>query len=226
MALDATGDFSRSAEVAGRIKDISLRESVLQYLYYDVARAAIESGDWPMADAYVPRVAARELRTLLYVKLAHAALDRRDRTRAFESLTEIKRLGEGISDPKPKAAVLLAAAAAFAQFDPVETDDVLRQAIKLVNSSDSDDIDRFSILRRVNMVCAGEPQPRWFGSSEEADQFSLIDTLARFSTSDRGGAIALARSLQNPASRIRALAGIAKISLGKASQIQPSLTKH
>ena len=213
ISIAFSKDNIRALAVAEKIKDTSLKETVHQYLYYDLAGAAIERGDWQTAQGYVERVSAKDNRTLLYVKLAQSAVNRKDRTRANEWLIETRRLAEGVADSEGKVATLLAAAAVLVQFDRIQTEEVLREAIKALNRSEAVNVDKFSILRQIDLACQNDVKGRFFGNADQAERFSLLDTMALFSASDRDGSIMLARGIQEPATRVRTLTAIVKAHL-------------
>jgi hypothetical protein len=91
LGIGHTKDFTRAFDVAGRIDNDSIKDSVSQFLYYDMAGAAA-SGDDAMglddAQKYAERISTPEQRTMLYVKIARAALRRHDRQLAAQMLAD------------------------------------------------------------------------------------------------------------------------------------------
>jgi len=208
LLVHSAKDDYRALRIADRIDNGSVRDSVRQFLYYDISLTLLDAGDWPQAQQYAKRVAAPELRSLLYMKMAGTALRQKDQALAAESLTEALHLAEDISDPATKAGVLLATSAAFAKFDLIRTMEVLGEAIKAVNRVKDPNVDSFSIMRRIELSCSDGPADMWYGSSERAERFSLMATLTSLSTLDPEGMLAIGRNLEEPSVRIRALASI------------------
>jgi hypothetical protein len=208
LLIHSAKDDHRALRIADRIDNGSMRDSVRQFLYYDISLTMLDAGDRPQAQQYAKQIAAPELRSLLYMKMAGSALRQKDRALAVESLTEARHLAESISDPSTKAGVLLATSAAFAKVDLNRTTEVLSDAIKAVNRVKDPTVDSFSVMRRIELSCSGDPPDMWYGSSESAERFSLIATLTLVSTLDPEGMLAISRNLEEPSVRIRALASI------------------
>lgn len=212
LSISHGKDFSRALEVSGRVESESLRESVRQFLYYDMAYAALKRGDavgLEDAQKYAELVTPSEQRALLYVKIATAALKLGDRQLASALLGKTMRLTETISEPAAQASILLAAAAGFAAFDAYDGYKALTEAVKIVNRAKTLNVEDFRVLRKVNLACrAGEDS--WYGDSDKAERFSLFETFARIAAADADGALSLARDLDEPSTRIRSLISIAR----------------
>lgn len=211
-------DFSRALEVSGRIENNSMKESVRQFLHYDMAHATLKGGDpagLEDAQKHAERVTAPEQRALLYVKIAKAVLRRGDRQLASGLLSKTMRLAETVSELSSQAGILLTAAAGFADFDAYDSYKALKEAVKIVNRTKALDVDDFRVLRKVNLACqAGEDT--WYGDSDSAERFSLFETFATLSGTDVEGALSLARDLNDPPTRIRSLIHIARAMTKKA----------
>ena len=177
-----------------------------------MSNAALKRGDAVSledAQKYAESVTSPELRALLYVKIAAAALKLRDRQLASGLLNKTLRLSETVSEPTAQASLMLAAAAGFADFDVQGGYNALKEAVKIVNRAGDLNVDDFRILRRVRLSCqAGEDT--WYGASDQAERFSLFDTFSRLAATDVEGALSLARDLDTPCTRIRSLLSIAR----------------
>ena len=194
--------------VAEKIDDVSLRESVLQFIYFDVSIASAKEGEWIQALRNATLIVAPQQRGLLYINLAHLALRQNDVIRAAEVLTEADRFADKISDPSTKATVLLACAAAFAAFDSIRSIEVLRRAVKATNAAKDQNVENFRVLRKVDFNCSGNQGTTWYGNSETVEQFSLLETLATIAKVDAEGTLETARSIENPTIRIRSIASV------------------
>jgi hypothetical protein len=204
-------DYQRALDISERIKDLTLRENLRQYIYYGMANAAIRENDLSQAQEYAKRVTIPEQRTLLYGKMAGVALRRKDRALAGDLLGETRHWAERVPEPSTRASIWLAAAAGFAEIDPVQAREILRDAIKAVNQVPDQNVDTFRVSRIVNLACAGDQNPgHRLGSLADAERFSLFETLATIAPSDVDGTVLIATGIEDASTRIRALAAIAK----------------
>jgi hypothetical protein len=217
LSISYGKDFSRALEVSGRVESEPMRESVRQFLYYDMSYAALRHGDAASledAQKYAERVTAPEQRALLYVKIAKA-VRRDDRQLTSGLLGKTMRLTETVSEPAAQVSILLAVAAGFADFDAYDSYKALKEAVKLVNRVKGLNVEGFRVLWKVNLACqSGEDT--WYGDSDRPERFSLFETFANLSATDVDGALLLARDLDDPATRIRSLIHIARAMTKKA----------
>lgn len=204
LATSYSKDFTQARQLADRIDNLGLRESVLQYTYYDEANASIES-DLVRASDIVEKVSAKDQRAMLYVKIARAALKKSDKSMVIELLNRARVLVRGSDDPAFQAGVLLSAGGIYAQFDTLEATYVMKESIKAINRMKERVADAFSVVRRVNLNCSsGEGQ--WYGDRERSETFNLYETLATIARSDvQGeGALSIASEIEDKPTRIRA----------------------
>ena len=208
--LSASQKFSQAQQMADQIGSISLRDNVLQFVNYDIADAAIDSGNLVDAPALAEKVAAKSERAMLFVRIAAKAVKSKDKSGALDLLNRARVLVRDPGDPGLQAAVLLAVASVYVQFDSNETALVMRDAIKAVNQVKDRAPVGFSVLRRVDIGCDGED--RWYGGRASAGTFSLYETLAALAVSDiQGqGALSLASELEDRPTRIRAQSSVIK----------------
>jgi hypothetical protein len=220
LSIAYAKDFSRAIEVSGRIENGSLRDSVRQYIYYDMSIAAVARGDSASLDdarKYAEYVISSDQRALLYIKIAKAVIRHQDRQLATELLGRAMRLAETASEPTIQTGILLASAASYAEFDAYSGYKALKEAVKVINNTQSQNVDDFSILRKVNLACrAGEDT--WYGDSVRAEHFSLFEIFAAMANTDPNGMILLARDLDDPSMRIRSLIAITKAMTKKTNR--------
>ncbi len=218
LSIGYTKDFARALDVAGRIDNESIKDSVRQFLYYDmsgVAAAGDDAAGLDDAQKYAERVSPPELRAMLYVKIARASLRRHDRQLAAGLLLKTLRLAETVPEPATQASILLASTAGFSEFDSYEAYKALREGVKVVNSARVQNVEDFRVLRKVNLACRpGEDS--WYGSTDRAERFSLFDSFAAMAGADVDGALSLARELDDPWTRIRALISVTRAMTQKA----------
>ena len=223
LSISYAKDFSRALEVSGRIENESLRDGVQQFIYYDMSVAALTRGDSSSLDdaqKYAERVASPDQRALLYIKIAKAVLRHQDRQLAAGLLGKTMHLAETVPEPTVQTSIFLASAAGYAEFDTYDGYKALKEAVKIVNSNRSQNVDNFSVLRKVNLACrAGEDT--WYGNSDRAERFSLFETFAAMASADVEGMLSLARDLDDPSIRIRSLISIAKAMTKKTHRNSP-----
>lgn len=214
--------FPQAQQMADQIGSIPLRDNVHQFINYDIAGAAIDSGNLVEAPALAEKIATKSQRALLFVKIAGKSLKSGDKPNALDLLNRARALARDPGDPGLQAGVLLAVASVYVQFDPLEATVVMREAIKAVNHvQDRVPSAAFSVLRRVDLGCNGED--RWYGGTERSETFSLYETLAAIAASDiQGqGALSLASELEDKPTRIRA-----QLSVIKAVMNRPNIAAH
>lgn len=211
--------FSQARQMADQIGSISLRDNVLQFINYDIAGAAIDSGNLVEAAPLAEKVAAKSQRALLFVRIAAKSVKSGDKSGALDLLNRARVLVRDPGDPGLQAGVLLAVASVYVQFDPLEATVVMREAIKAVNHVKDRVPGAFSVLRRVDFGCGGED--RWYGGRERAETFSLYETLAALAASDiQGqGALSLASELEDRPTRIRAQLSVIKAVLRTGNDV-------
>jgi hypothetical protein len=211
LAQSYAKDFTQARQVADLIDSLELRDSVLQYTYYDEAVVLLERGDLVRALDWVEKVAAKEQRAVLYVRIASAALKKTDKQMVLDALNRARSLVRDSDEAELQAGVLLSVGAIFAQFDASEATYATRESVKAINRMKERVDETFSVLRQVNLNCVvGEI--RWHGSRERVETFNFYETLAAIAKSDAQaeGALALASEIQDKPTRIRAQLSIVK----------------
>ena len=217
--LDSSGKFPQAQQMADQIGNISLRDKVLQFVNYDIAGAAIDSGNLVEAPALAEKVVAKSQRALLFVRIAAKSLKSGDKSSALDLLNRARVLVRDPGDPELQAGVLLAVASVYVQFDPLEAAVVMREATKAVNHvKDRVPGAAFSVLRRVDLGCEGED--RWYGGKEQSETFSLYETLAALAVSEiQGqGALSLTSEIEDRPTRIRAQLAVIKAVMKTGNQ--------
>lgn len=215
LKIAAAKDYARARAAAEKVQDLTTRKNVQQFMTYELATAAIEKGDLAEAQRLAAQIDIAEQRILLYVKTAAAALSQEDPVLVGILLSEMRRKSSSVADESARVAVLIAAATIYSEFDPLMAIQTLKEAVKALNQSSSRNIDTFSVLRKVNLVCPGDKYERWFGTSDNAERFSILETIAELSKTDVDGCIAIGEGIEDRATRIRALIAIAAAALEK-----------
>ncbi len=210
LAHSYAKDFREARRIADRIENLEQRDAVLQFTNYDEAVALIDSGDLVRSLEAVEKVAAKEQRAVLYVRVANAALKKSDKAMALDVLTRARSLVRDADDADLQAGVLLSVGAIYIRFDPSEATYVTRESIKAINRMKERVDETFSVMRQVSLSCVGDI--RLQASRERVETFSFYETLGAIAKSDAQaeGALALATEIQDKATRIRAQLAIVK----------------
>ncbi|MDQ3917110.1 MAG: hypothetical protein M3348_01290 [Acidobacteriota bacterium] len=212
LAFNSGKDHELALKTADKISAGAVRQSVSQYIYYDMSAEAAGGRD-PNAvnDArrYAERVEAADQRAALGLTIAAEALRRGDSQSAAELLSEVKKAAERTQDARAEASILIAAATVFAASDPAEAGRALADALKAVNRSADYRVGGYRFARRVNLACApGEES--WYGGSAPGLNPNLFKALALAAGSDAEEALRLARGIDRATIRIPAVAAVVK----------------
>lgn len=223
-------DFKRAVSVADKIDSLDLRSQALQFIYYDMAMAALSTKaatNLDEASRNADRLTLPEQRGLLYMKMAEVARANGDRDRAFALVTEAGRLAEKVTEPAARAGLLFSAAYELADLDSSLSEPIrmMRSAIQLLNDNKNIKMDRITLLRRVDLGCSKNPG-EWYGSSSPLTQFNLIETLAKIASSDITTAQELVSFLAEGLNRVRAQAAIAKVEIKAYREVSKGRVSH
>ena len=222
FSLSHKKNFTRAISVADKIYDLELRSRALQFVYYDMAVAALStktdnSIDEAMRNA--ERLTSPEQRALLYMRIAEFSRANGDRDRAFTLLLSAGRLAERVEEPASRTGLLFSVAYELTELDSTLTEPMrmMREAIDLLNDNKSVKMDKITLLRRVDLGCDKRTE-EWYGSSDPLVRFNLIETLVKLAGSDYVAAEALAGHLAEGPNRVRALAAIAGAEIRAVTQ--------
>jgi hypothetical protein len=121
-----------------KISDSSLRADLLEWLYFQRAKSAVESKQFDEAEKLTSKVEGQEQRAFLHAQIAKGLLSR-DATRAREMLelaiTEANKAGATIF----AARTLLTTANLYAKIDLSRSIEVLADAVTCINRIDTPD---------------------------------------------------------------------------------------
>lgn len=207
LGLGSSKEFKRALEVADRISDLRQREGVLQFLSYEMAVAARDAGEWTEMREKAKGISTPELTAILYIKAADAVRTK-DGITSSELIRESLKNTERISDPGVRAGVLLGAAAVQLKMDVFAGLEVLRTAIKSVNQGAARDGSGYSMLMTVSLACPGDNE--WYGARASLENSGLYEVLPLFSAHNVEETLLIARGLEDPATKVRALASVVK----------------
>jgi hypothetical protein len=209
LRIGSTQDFKRALSVADRISDTKQRDTIRQFIFYDMASAAAKVGDWLEAREAAKAVFTPELRAALLVRTAEAAIRRKDRALGGELLMESVKNAEQVSEAEVRAGLLFAVAAVQIKADPLEGLEILRRAVKAVNQQTTKDPTQFSIPMKISFSCDGEDDS-WYGAPVSLANASASEALSLFSQYNIEETLLVAQNLEDQWMKIRAIASILK----------------
>jgi len=202
-------DFKRAMSIAEKITALDLRNSVIQFVYYDMAIAgASGKASIPVDEAlkYANRVESPEERAVLLLRLS-ARLSKDGKEEASRQLIlDAINLSERVADPSARAAVLVAAEKQLSESDFEDRFRTLRTAVAVLNRNKETKIDQLSVWRRVDLGCE-QKGIAWHGG--RIVNLNLTDAIATFSQTREDEALQLALEFDSGANRIRAVAAVA-----------------
>jgi len=209
LSIGSTQDFKRALSVADRISDTKQRDTVRQFLFYDMASASAKVGGWSEAREAAKAVFTPELRAALFVRTAETAIRRKDRALSSELIMEAVKNAEQVSEAEMRAGLLFAVAAVQIKSDPLEGLEILRRAVKAVNQQTTKDPTEFSILMKISFSCDGE-EDSWYGAPVSLANTSASEALSLFSKYNIEETLLVAQNLEDQSMKIRAIASILK----------------
>ena len=206
-------DFKKAIARAEKISDLNLKVDVLQFVYFDMSRAAMSAKTTTSVEEalqFAKRITSPEQRGLLYLQIAELYAANRDRDHAHALLIELSESCDRIDAPGVRAALLLAAAYDLTDLDSTSTQafPMMKKAIHLLNENREVRIDRISALRKIDLSC-DKKNPEWYGASEPVGRFNIIDTFLKIAEVEPEIAEQLARDLSEGSNRVRALSALA-----------------
>ena len=207
LGLSSIKEFKRALAIADRVSDLKQRDGVKQFLFFDKALAARDAGEWSEMREEAKSISTPEVVAVLYIKAAEI-VRAKDAITSEELLRDTLKNIERISDPEIRAGVLMGAAAVQVKTDVFAGLEVLRTAIKTVNQGNAKELGGFSFLMKVSLACPGDDE--WHGMRVSLANATLNEVLPLFSAHNAEETILIARSLENPSRKIRALASVAK----------------
>jgi hypothetical protein len=110
--------------------------------------------------------------------------------------------------------------ATMSKIDLIESRSLFGDAVKAINRQPPREQRAFSVLRKVPLGCT-DSDNTWYGSSVSLENSTLFEALAFSAISDLEGSVITAQNLEDPPTRIRALASVIKTVVIKKRKKQP-----
>ncbi|HYH85584.1 MAG TPA: hypothetical protein VEX60_08875 [Pyrinomonadaceae bacterium] len=152
LVLSASGaaEFARAEGYLGKVSDTDLREKLSSYLYFRWTQQSVAEGQLDDATRLSKKVVELDYRALLSFEIAGAALkELNDRARAVELLEAVAADALKAPDTPEKARALLGVAHLYSEFDATHASQVLRAAVKVINTLPTPDFSGDTIGRQV-----------------------------------------------------------------------------
>jgi hypothetical protein len=151
MAARTGDEFERAEPFLDKIDNREFREKLAGYFYFLWTQAAVKEGQLDEATRLSKKVGELDYRALLSFEIAEAALKRRDdRARADELLDSVAADALKAKDTPEKARALLGVAHLYANFDVPRAAQVLRGAVKVINTLPDPDFSSDSVGRELS----------------------------------------------------------------------------
>jgi hypothetical protein len=137
-------------EALDKISDSSLRQPLLNWLYFERAQGAIKDQKLDEAGKLAAKVDELEQRAFLYSRIAEEFLKQNaDSTQAHQVLEEVLDAASKASNTPVKVRVLLSVAYLYTQFDMDRAIAVIGQAVQTVNRIENPDFKQQFLIRRI-----------------------------------------------------------------------------
>ncbi|MGZ8844640.1 MAG: hypothetical protein ACXW18_13315, partial [Pyrinomonadaceae bacterium] len=133
-----------------KISDSTIRQPVLNWLYFDRAQQAIKDQKFDEARRLAAKVEELDQRAFLYSRIAEALLKQNpDQTQAREVLEEVVAAAEKAPITVVTARVWLAVADLYSTFDMNRAVAVMAEAVRCINRIEHADFDRQVVIRKI-----------------------------------------------------------------------------
>jgi hypothetical protein len=152
LVMSARGpeDFARAEGLLDKVGDTPLREKLASYLYFRWTQHSVKEGQLDEATRLSKKAPELDYRALLSFEIAGAALKKLDdRARAAELLDAVAAEAQKAPDTPAKARALLGAAHLYADLDATRASQLLRAAVKVVNTLPDPDFGSETIGREI-----------------------------------------------------------------------------
>lgn len=207
-------NFKRALEIAGNIEDLKQNESVKEAISLNMVESAIENEEFEDARKKAEKITSPEQKARLFAELAKALAGTNDIGQADDAVSEALKLTEKLSGPRDRAAFYFSISKTILKTGPPEAPTILRSGVKNLNKLEPADEMDYSIPVKVSLSCPGEPET-WYGGADSLSNSNVFEALASYADQDPDEAARVAEEISDKITRIRALAIVTKIALGK-----------
>jgi hypothetical protein len=185
-----------------KIADSSLRQPLLNWLYFERAQRAIKDQKLDEARKLAAKVDELDQRAFLYSRVAEESLKQNpDQTQAREVLEEVLAAAVKAPDTQVKVRALLGVAYLYAKFDMDRAIAVIGQAVQSINRIERPDFRMQTVIRRIegktfasyaSFVTPGFTPENAFREISKVDFDSMLNQASNFSDKSLRAATTLA----------------------------------
>lgn len=174
-----------------KISDSTLRQPLLNWLYFDRAQSAIKAQRLDEARNLAAKVDELDQRAFLYSRIAEESLKQNpDQTQAREVLEAVLDAATKAPDTQVKVRALLGVAYLYTKFDMDRAIGVIGEAVRSINRIEHPDFRQQSIMRRIegktfasyaSVVTPGFTPETAFREIGKVDFDSMLNQASNFS---------------------------------------------
>ncbi|NOT59675.1 MAG: hypothetical protein HOP19_05555, partial [Acidobacteria bacterium] len=146
----ATETLDTLESVLLKFRNSETRDDAADWMYFTLGQRYLNEGRWDEAMKMAEKVRPLDLRALLAVTIAEAALQKtNDQQRARESLDAAQHVAEKAEDTNERAKALLGIASLYQTFDQQSALTALRAALKTINQLAAPDVQSSTVFKIV-----------------------------------------------------------------------------
>lgn len=200
-----------------KIKDLSTRCQLGDWLYYNLAQRLLKAGQIDEAVKFVERVGVPDLRACISFQVAEAAMSKQnDRQRATELLDAAWRVAEKAEVTNEKARALLGIARLYLKIDRGQALSALRAAVKTINQLENADVSQGRFVKTVKGAGFS------MFAAYEVPEMTLAQSFRGIGEVDFETALSIAQELVDRVLRAGAVLALSSFSLEKAPRPSPA----
>ncbi len=203
--------FKRAIELAGKIEGTKQSDMVLQVVAYDMASAAVESGEWDEAEVQIKKFSNPGVKAVAKAELGKALIFKGEKQRGEQLIDEAATLAEKLSEPKEKAGLLFGLSSILLKSNPPEARNLLVKAIKSLNKLEPTDSYKFSIPVRIPLGCEADGPEHW--GDQSLPNSTIFSSIPLFAKENPDMTNSDAEAIADKITRIRSMAMVTKIAL-------------
>jgi hypothetical protein len=205
--------LDRVLEVVDKISDSTIRQPLLNWLYYDRAQRAIKEQHLDEARKFAAKVEELDHRAFLYSRIADESLKQAaDQTQMREILEEVIVLAVKAPATPVTARTLFGVAYLYSRFDADRAVGVMGEAIRCINRIENPDLNRQFAIRKI--------EGKTFGiyASSATPGFNPENAFREIGKVDFDGMLNQASNLSDKSLRAMCILALAEITLKNDDQ--------
>lgn len=196
--------LDRLKDLAGKVNNLTIRQQLLDWLYFKRSQKAIKAGSLDEAKQLADKVEQLALRAWLSYEVAAEAMKRfDDKVRAGEALNAVLAAALKADNTNEKARTLLGLSSLYTKIDQQHSFDTMADAVKTVNHVATPDLGSTSLFAKIEGA-----QFAYYAKYEVAG-FSLENSFRELARFDFDRALGLAQTLDEKSLRSMAVIAVA-----------------